>query len=335
MADEVIPPISKRTRRRDARAALTVVAVAAVILLLAQGPSIRASGERMDRGVIRTAVLAVGEPAGWLGDKLPLPELAGDATAWLDPDDDLSDAAGGFAQSVNETAGVAPVTAAAFPPAEIGAPPAQKRGLRKLLVTGDSMSQGLDAELARRLSDGSATQVIRDPHIGTGLSKTDLLDWGKLSVRQTSESSPDAVVIIIGANDSYPIDGEDCCSPEWAAAYATRARTLMDTYRQDGRTVVYWLTLPLARDDTLAGVQKVINATIRAAAAPYRRDVRVVDMAAIFTPAGRFQDELEVDGEEQLVRDADGIHWNDRGDGLAADAVLRAMARDFEGVEAP
>ena len=38
--------------------------------------------------------------------------------------------------------------------------------------------------------------------------------------------------------------------PAWAAAYATRARKMMRTFRQDGAARVYWLTLPMPRDQS-------------------------------------------------------------------------------------
>jgi hypothetical protein len=45
------------------------------------------------------------------------------------------------------------------------------------------MAMPLDAELTQRLvRHGVRTE--RDPHIGTGLSKSDLLDWGELSAKQ-------------------------------------------------------------------------------------------------------------------------------------------------------
>ena len=69
---QIIPPISPRTRRLGAREAILAIFTAAVVLVLVAGPSIRAAGEQMDDGPLRTAVLVVGKPAGWLGDKLPL-----------------------------------------------------------------------------------------------------------------------------------------------------------------------------------------------------------------------------------------------------------------------
>ena len=76
---------------------------------------------------------------------------------------------------------------------------------------------------------GGDVEVERDPHVGTGISKTGLLDWGRLSTDQVAELEPDATVVFIGANEGFPMStpggGElECCGPEWAAEYAYRAR---------------------------------------------------------------------------------------------------------------
>lgn len=328
---EIIPPISPRTRRRGAREGLIAVAVAAVVLVLAQGPSIERTGERMDPGPIRTAVLAVGRPAAAIAEPLPFADAASELTAGIRPDEDLTSTENGFA-ATKDVQGVAPVTPDAFGPADLGPAKAPERGLRKLLVTGDSLAQPLDSVLARRLAGGQATQVVREPQIGTGISKTDLLDWGQLSVRQMGREKPDAVVVFIGANEGFPIDGIECCGPDYAAAYATRARTMMNTYRREGTGRVYWLTLPLPRDEDRQKIARVVNAAIRAGASAYRAQVRVLDMTALFTPGGRYRDDMVVDGKETLVREADGIHLNENGSELAASAVQRALAADFKDV---
>ena len=85
---------------------------------------------------------------------------------------------------------------------------------------------------------------------------------------------------------------------------------MMNTYRQGGDARVYWLTLPLPRDRDLQEVARAVNAAIGVAAEPYRAQVRVLDMAELFTPGGRYRDAMEVDGRRQIVRDADGIHLN-------------------------
>jgi hypothetical protein len=140
-------------------------------------------------------------------------------------------------------------------------------------------------------------------------------------------------VVFIGANEGFSMPGADgkdleCCGPDWAAEFAYRVRSMMNTYRQGGDARVYWLTLPLPRDGDLQEVARSVNAAIRVAAEPYRAQVRVLDMTSLFTPSG-YRDAIEIDGRRQIVRDPDGIHLNDEGARLAADVVLRAVHRDF------
>jgi hypothetical protein len=322
----------RRFRARDAIGAVTLVAL---LLILFEGPSIRRTGERMDPGIERDAVLAIGRPAGWLGDRLPLADAADSATAWLSPDDDLPEDAG-FTTAAHAVAGdgsrLPPVTAAAFDPEAIGARPAAKLRLRTLLVTGDSMSTPLDTHLGRLLAD-QGVRVIREPHLGTGISKSFVIDWGELSTRQVREDRPDAVVVFIGANEGYPMPGPDgreveCCGPDWAAIYANRVRKMANTYRRGGQARVYWVTLPTPRDADLQPIARVVNAAIEVAAQPWRAQVRVIDTVPTFTPNG-YRDAMTIDGRETIVRNPDGKHLNDAGAELLAGIVLDAIERDF------
>jgi hypothetical protein len=285
-------------------------------------------------------VLVVGKPAGALADVLPLGDIAHDATAWLSPDDELGDAGSFSASAATAGAGtaggaavggVAPVGPDAFDPGQLGEKPAPPRALHTVLVTGDSMAMPLDAELARRFA-GRGIKTVRDPHIGTGISKSDLVDWGALSLSQTRKDRPDAVVFFIGANEGFPIGKTACCSTAWAAAYATRVRAMMSTYRQNGPARVYWLTLPMPRDPRLAKIARAVNAAVEVAAEPYRAQVRVLRMDSLFTPGDRYRLTLPIDGHDEIVRNPDGVHLNAKGAALAADAVQAAMAKDYGSV---
>ena len=336
MADERIPqsvPEPPRGPRKPARDALVVVFLSVLVLVLFEGSSVRQAGDDLQPGVERDVVRAVGKPAGWVADRLPFDEWGDDALAFLE--DEESGASGGFGDARRADAAAVPaVSPDSFDPAELGAKAERPRKLDKLLVTGDSLSMPLDVELARRMADSDdGVEVERDPHVGTGISKTGLVDWGKLSTEHVSEREPDATVVFIGANEGFSMPGADgkdleCCGPDWAAEFAYRVRSMMNTYRQGGDARVYWLTLPLPRDGDLQEVARSVNAAIRVAAQPYRAQVRVLDMTSLFTPSG-YRDAIEIDGRRQIVRDPDGIHLNDEGARLAADVVLRAVHRDF------
>ena len=327
-----------RARRFRARDGILALLVALVIVVLCAGPSIRDSGEEMDPGWQRDLVLVFGKPAGAIGGALPFAGWVDDLTAWVSPDEDLGDE-GGFETAGAPGAGTAAgggsaVGPDAFTPGQLGEPAPPKRPLRTLLVTGDSMTMPLDAVLARRLA-GDGVKTLREPHIGTGISKTDLLDWGSLAAKQARQDA-DAVVVFIGANEGFPFPPArkggapiECCGADWAAVYATRVRQMMDAYRRDGAARVYWLALPLPRDGARRKIARAVNAAIDVAAEPYRSQVRVLDLAELFTPDGRYRVSMDVDGRDTVVREPDGVHLNDAGAQLAADAVQRALDADF------
>jgi len=329
-------PTGRSLRARDA---VVCVFVAVLILLVVKGQSIRDSGEKMDDGITKTIVLAVGEPSGWVADRFGIDDDVERLTASLSPDDALS-GPGGFddaptsgAQAAAGTGAATPVTPDAFDPAALGEKPVLLDKLATLLVTGDSLAQPLDVQLARRLAP-NGVRTVRDVHLGTGISKSDLLDWGRLSNQQVRKDEPEAIVFFLGANEGFGFEAAggksvDCCGPAWAAQYATRARRMMETFRRRGEARVYWLTLPLPRGPARQRIARTVNAAILAAAAPYRAHVRILDMAELFTPNGSYRAAMPVKGRSTIVREPDGIHLNEAGAGLAADLVIAQLKADF------
>ena len=274
----------------------------------------------MDPGPIRTARARRG-PARRRGSpsscRSPTPPTTSPPACR--PTTTSTNAEGGFARDAGPSTGVAPVTPDAF---GAGRPrrraPAPERGLRTLLVTGDShvpaarpaCSRGGWPAATRRRSSATRTSAPASP-------RPTLLDWGKLSVRQTGQDDAGRRRRLHRRQRGLRRStASTCCGADWAAAYATRARTMMNTYRRDGDARVYWLTLPLPRDDDRQEIARVVNASVRAAAAAYRAHVRVLDMTTLFTPGGRYRDDMEVDGKRD-ARPRGGRHPPQR-DGLGA-----------------
>ncbi|MCW3066215.1 MAG: hypothetical protein JWN32_3387 [Solirubrobacterales bacterium] len=326
------------SRRFRARDAIVAVAVAALILLVLEGSAVHKAGEQASAGINRDILLALGKPAGSVSDALPLHKVATRLTAGLSPDAKLA-STGGFdartAVAVAAAAGgqIPPVTPDAFDPAAIGAPAPPRRALHTLLVTGDSLSTPLDLSVGRRLA-GKSVHVIRDPHLGAGISKTDLVDWGRLAVTQVKADRPDAVVVFIGANEGFPMKdptGHDqqCCSAAWAAIYANRVRQVMSTYRRGGAAHVYWLTVLTPREPARQKIARVVNAAVEVAAEPWRDQVTVLDTVPIFTPAAKYRDAMPIGGQKTLVRQSDGIHLNQVGSNYLAGIVLQRIGARF------
>ena len=321
------------TRRFRARQGVIAILVCGVLLALAAGPSIRRQGQEEVSGVGRAAVLAVGDPANALSERLPLHSAAGHLTAFLQPSLDLT-GYGGFSDSLAASTGVPPVTADQFSPASIGAAPAARQALGTVLVTGDSMSEPLDQYVAQTL-DPDGVRVIQDPHIGTGISSTLLVNWESLARYQVAHDHPDAVVMFIGANDGYAMPGPGgtsvaCCGADWATIYANRVRQMMNTYRQAGAAHVYWLTLPTPRDAERARIARVVNAAIAVAAQPWASQISVLNTVPVFTPGDRYRDAMTVAGRRTIVRQSDGIHLNNAGSELESRYVVAAIRQNFK-----
>jgi lysophospholipase L1-like esterase len=320
-------------RRFRAREGVIAVLVAAALLVIFQGPSILKAGDQMRDGVGRDLLLGVGRPSNWIARKLPFVEIASTGTSWLHPEADLS-GPGGFKNAANLlSTQVPPVTSAAFGPSELGQALPPKTALHKLLVTGDSMSEPMDGDLAETLVTENVN-VIRDPHIGSGISTTFVVDWGKLAADQVSKYHPDAVVVFIGANDGFPMQGVSgsevaCCGAEWAAIYANRVRQIVSTYRQGGRSRVYWITLPAPRDPERQHIARVVNAAVRVAVQPWASDVELVDSVPVFTPGFLYRDAMPVAGKQTLVREADGVHLNEAGSSLLARMITEELTRSY------
>jgi lysophospholipase L1-like esterase len=309
-------------RRFSAWDAVKAILLATFLLLIFAGGSIRKAADELKPGLGRDIVKAVGEPAGWIADRLPFADARRDATSWLSPNQQLSGP--GFRAGPG---------GAGRPAAPV---PTTPQPLHKLLVTGDSLSTPLDIEIARKLADqGAGVQVTRDPHLATGISNTGLVDWGRLSSTQAADDDPDAVVLFIGANEGYPMPGANgqqvsCCGPAWEAIFQSRVGQMMDNYLNGGVERIYWLTVPTQRDPARKPIADDVNQAIHEAAASRGAAVRVIDLVPTFTPGDAYRDSIDIDGKQTIVRQSDGIHLNEDGSSLAADLVLQAVDRDFD-----
>lgn len=319
--------------RFSARDAVLSVLAIVIVLLIFGGDSVKQAANQTSPGFEQDVLAEVGKPTADIAGALPFAQLVDDVTGGLSPDERLG--GGGFEAGTGTAAGpeVPPVTIDAFDPVELGLDPPPRPPLGTLLVTGDSLSTPLDVELAKRLA-GGGVDVTRDPHLAAAISRPELIDWGALSAKQVADHHPDAVVVFIGANEFYPIPDEtgkpvDCCGVEWAALLSGRMRQMMNTYRQAGAARVYWLTVPAVRDADRQDVERVVDAAVEVAAEPWRSQVRVIDLNALFTPGEVYSDAIDINGEETIVRESDGIHLNEAGAGVAANAVLEAIDRDF------
>ncbi|HWI08714.1 MAG TPA: GDSL-type esterase/lipase family protein [Solirubrobacteraceae bacterium] len=198
----------------------------------------------------------------------------------------------------------------------------------RLLATGDSMIQIIDSHLKQRLGRRRGTTVHSDAHVSTGISKPAMLDWVRKARGQAVAYKPDVTVMFLGANDGFAIAGARCCEDSWVAAYARRVETMMRSYLRGGRSYVYWLTLPTPRRAEFVRIYSRVNVAIKRAAERVGAGARVIDVARVFTPGGRFRQRITFRGRTIDARQADGVHLSTAGASVVATLIIDRLRAD-------
>lgn len=201
-------------------------------------------------------------------------------------------------------------------------------GRLRLLATGDSMIQIVDGYLKQRLGRRRGAAVRSDAQISTGISKPGMLDWVRKARGQAAGFKPDVTVVFLGANDGFPIAGARCCEEAWVAGYAKRVERMMRSYLRGGRSYVYWLTLPTPRRAEFVRIYSRVNVAIKRAAERVGGGVRVIDIARVFTPGGRFRQHITFRGRRINARQADGVHLSTAGASVAAALIIDRLRAD-------
>src|SRR6476661_8073083 len=107
-----------------------------------------------------------------------------------------------------------------------------------LLVTGDSEADLVGLKMAD-LDTDDLLDVETVARNGTALTNPGFFNWELNAQQEMSSRDPDAVVMLIGANDGFnvTVDGELFApgTPEWETEFARRAAVVMKTLSGDGK----------------------------------------------------------------------------------------------------
>ena len=159
---------------------------------------------------------------------------------------------------------------------------------------------------------------------GTGITKSFVFGWVKMSRLQAFTLAPRATVVSIGAGDIYPLPVAGrlvgCCSKTWLRAYAARVKTMSEAWGASGP--VYWLTLPRPGNANLARFNGAVNRALLLAG------VETIDLRPAITPRGRYRRTAFRGGERLVIRQLDGVHLGRDGRKIAADLIRTRLTAD-------
>jgi hypothetical protein len=200
-------------------------------------------------------------------------------------------------------------------------------------VIGDSLA-GPVGRSFRNLADPSGLVVTRtDSRGGSGLVSPGYFDWPATVAERLPRVAPDAVVVVLAANDGEPIwsGGRNLAvgSREWDAAYRALVADFMGQVAA-GATHVYWVGLPAMAKASYDAKVVHFNALLAGLAA-VRPEVTFVEIYSLFVDEnGDYARVLpNEDGVRVALRDGDGIHYTWAGAERTAGAVLEVVAADW------
>jgi len=199
-----------------------------------------------------------------------------------------------------------------------------------VFVTGDS-----EADLVGLRMNDLDTRGLLDIETlarnGTALTNPGFFNWELNAQQEMDARDPEAVVMLIGANDGFNIEIAGAlyapATAQWEEEFARRVAVVMEALGEDGKRPVYWVPPPTARDESFNEIYRSQNAAVERAVESVE-GARYIDVFNTIN-GGEYTDQVRIDGQKVLGRQSDGIHFNREGAQVPAEMVLKAMARDF------
>ena len=217
-------------------------------------------------------------------------------------------------------------------------PPADLREITpadpmKLWIIGDSFVELFGPALENDAAETGVMETEVDFRFISGLVRSDYFDWPAHMTERLPEVQPDAVVVMFGGNDGQPLTREGVelqpDTPEWLEVYHELVGEAMDVLLT-GTTRVYWVGLPIMRDDRFT--QRVIGFNrVYEEEAAERPNVVYVDVFELFQDEnGEYSTYLRTDSGDLLdMRMEDGAHFSWNGAYRLSGFVLEAIAAEW------
>jgi hypothetical protein len=203
-----------------------------------------------------------------------------------------------------------------------------------MYVAGDSFAEWLGADIGAFGQRSGVVSTNTDGKISSGLANPAFFDWPARLTQAMASSSPDVVVIILGANDLNGVSSSagyfNNGTQGWYAEYGRRQGQIMDIVGQRGAQL-YWISQPPMRDPGQNAAARAVNESAKAqiSARPW---VHYVDSWALFSDAnGNYATTaIGANGQTISLRQSDGLHLSREGTTYLASAAYTQIRRDWQ-----
>ena len=204
----------------------------------------------------------------------------------------------------------------------------------RLWVVGDSLLNLAGRELKKALEVSGKVVVDVNYRSSTGLVRLDYHHWpDSLARRLSREEAPDAVLVMMGANDSQHmvVDKQkiERWSEPWVAEYDRRVGMMVGAMTASG-SEVYWAGLPVMKHRRHRETAAVVN-TILIARSAEESAMTYLPTDLMFSGGdGDYSRFLtDNDGRRFGARDTDGVHFTMSGALWLVDALSSHIDREW------
>jgi hypothetical protein len=203
----------------------------------------------------------------------------------------------------------------------------------KIYSAGDSLMVEVNHAFTRKSESLTSIDVKPRNKVSSGFATPEFYDWPKQLTKDVAEFKPDVTVMLFGGNEKLPmtINGVkvQAFTDEWKAEYVKRVQAGIDITTGTGAIVV-WIGMPVMRSGEFSETARTLNAIYEQIceddpAAYY------LDGYELFSGAdGKYSAYLtDSDGDKQLVRESDGIHFTPAGGDRVVEAVLEILRQNY------
>ncbi len=198
-----------------------------------------------------------------------------------------------------------------------------------ILDIGDSIGEDLGLGLGDVFGSDPYVTIVQKAVESTGLARPDYYNWPANLEAYLHQYHPQAVVVMLGANDDQALNQNGNFVPlgsaAWLADYKARVQ-LMIAECLAAKARVVWVGLPpMAGTNVSSAFAKQVNSIYSSTASSYQGVTYVPSWNLLSGPGGAFTLYLNINGNVVQIRSADGVHLYPAGYDLLAHALVRPM----------
>jgi len=211
-------------------------------------------------------------------------------------------------------------------------PPPTRSHPLVLLDIGDSIGVDLGLGLGDVFVNDPYVRLLQKGVIDTGLARPDYFNWPAHLASYLRTYHPEAVVVMMGANDDQAMLSASGAAvepgtAEWDRLYRARIRLVMQEAVDAGAHVLWVGLPPLAGTAVNSAFAIKVNAMAQQEASSISGVTYYSSWSVLAGPHGSFVQYKRIGGNVLQIRYSDGVHLAPSGYDLLASALLAPMER--------